>query len=238
MGPVMVNFTCPVCETLCSHPTAGVKVYCPKCGQKLLVPTPRNKTVLGTSSPVTSSPTSAGPTPAPASPSLEVIPVLMPVDEEEEDNPHLTACPACGRSIAKEAATCPSCGAPNKWVHPEIVRFFNVIRTFDFPPSVRFQCEKYVLVGVDEKAHRNAQGIADLANSFFVIAPLNVGGLLTLAGAHTGKIALNEWARKKVKAFRIDFAHNPPAWWSTDNAYWWDVMVFFRLRKRTRKPHS
>src|SRR5262249_38293030 len=45
----MIQFTCANCKLLLSHTTAGDKVLCPRCGQKLLVPSPPpplNKTVL------------------------------------------------------------------------------------------------------------------------------------------------------------------------------------------------
>jgi WD40 repeat protein len=45
---LMIQFRCPVCETLCSHPRPGDRVLCPACGQKLEVPAPPHKTVLGT----------------------------------------------------------------------------------------------------------------------------------------------------------------------------------------------
>ncbi|GEM_PF-6749231 len=55
----MIRFRCGNCQTLCSYPTAGEKVSCPKCGQKLLVPSlppppAQNKTVLGVLEPSTS----------------------------------------------------------------------------------------------------------------------------------------------------------------------------------------
>ncbi|MGH7172770.1 MAG: hypothetical protein ACRELG_21010 [Gemmataceae bacterium] len=50
----MIRFTCPTCKTVLQSPgpTAGNKVACPKCGQRLLVPNPvkpaaGNKTTLG-----------------------------------------------------------------------------------------------------------------------------------------------------------------------------------------------
>lgn len=50
----MIRFQCPTCQTVLQSPghTAGVKVACVKCGQRLLVPNPvkptaGNKTVLG-----------------------------------------------------------------------------------------------------------------------------------------------------------------------------------------------
>jgi DNA-directed RNA polymerase subunit RPC12/RpoP len=100
----VVNFTCPTCKTLCAHTTPGEKVYCPKCGQKLLVPAAvaAPKTVLGEWQPTTGAP--AAPvttaTPAGAVPpwvedarALSAIPLLPPV-------PVLPApAPASGRAV-------------------------------------------------------------------------------------------------------------------------------------------
>jgi hypothetical protein len=44
----VVTFVCPTCKNPCTHSTPGEKVFCPTCGQKLLVPAPpQSKTVLG-----------------------------------------------------------------------------------------------------------------------------------------------------------------------------------------------
>lgn len=42
-------FNCPSCSKSLSTPdeTAGNKVECPKCGQRILIPSPKNKTKLG-----------------------------------------------------------------------------------------------------------------------------------------------------------------------------------------------
>jgi len=47
-----IRFSCPKCQSKLNAPDekAGVKVPCPKCGQRLLIPTPpppENKTLLG-----------------------------------------------------------------------------------------------------------------------------------------------------------------------------------------------
>jgi hypothetical protein len=165
----------------------------------------------------------------------EVLPVEVKVLPREEDSP-LTPCSACGRSIAKEVATCPNCGAPNKWVHPEIVRFYQSIRRFDFGPSVQLTYEKFVLCGIDQRAHQDAQYLANLANSIGVIAPMNLSGLGTMLAVRGGQQWVSEWARKKVKAFRIDFSYSPPSWASTDDEYWCDVMAFFRVGRAKKKP--
>jgi predicted RNA-binding Zn-ribbon protein involved in translation (DUF1610 family) len=204
-----VIFTCPKCNTLCSHTTAGAKVYCPECGQLLLVP------------------------------ALSVQP--PPCSPPVEEHSLLTVCNACGRAIAKEAVTCPGCGSPNNWAHPEIVRFYHSISQFAFGPSVQLTYEKFVLCGVDQRAHQEAQSLANLANSFGVIAPMNLSGLSTILAVRGGQAWASEWARQKIKAFRIDFTHSPASWASTDDDYWDDVMDFFRVdpyKKKRRKQRD
>jgi hypothetical protein len=206
----MILFACPICKKALKSPDhgAGKKTHCPRCSQRLRVPTDNIPEVV------------------PAS--LEDIPEALPARLDDDRNP-LTACPACGRAIAKEAMNCPGCGAPNNWLQPEIVRFFNSIHRFDFPTSIQFNYEKYVLTGVDPGSNQMAREFSDFANSIGVIAPLNLHGLATIAGVHFGGKAIEERAQKKLKAFRIDFTYSPPAWSSTDDSYWYDVMDFFRL---------
>lgn len=38
----------------------------------------------------------------------------------------LLACRVCGKAIAHLAQTCPSCGAPNNWMHPDVAHFLSV----------------------------------------------------------------------------------------------------------------
>ncbi len=66
--------------------------------------------------------------------SLDALPI-EDLAAEEEVSP-LTRCTACTRSIAKAAVVCPNCGAPNKWLHPEIVRFFQSISQLYFRPDM------------------------------------------------------------------------------------------------------
>jgi hypothetical protein len=165
----------------------------------------------------------------------EVLPVKEELPAKEEEVSPLTTCTACRKSIAKEASICPNCGSPNKWVHPEIVRFYESISQFDFEPSIQITYEKFVLAGVDQGAHKDAQSLANLANSFGVIAPMNISGLATIAGVRAGQSWANEWARKKIKAFRIDFTYSPPSWSSTDDEYWYDIMDFFGVRQSKKK---
>lgn len=38
----------------------------------------------------------------------------------------LIKCNTCGQAIASLAQSCPSCGAPNDWLHPDVVHFLSV----------------------------------------------------------------------------------------------------------------
>ncbi len=241
-----IRFPCPQCRARLSAPFGceGRTSRCPHCAARVTVPfvvtamLAEDEEVLDgivmggePAKPCTASP---APVALPVPVAL-AIPEVLPVVEVWDP---LTPCTACRRSIAKEALTCPQCGAPNKWVHPEIVRFYASLAQFDFEPSVQLTYEKFVLCGIDQQAHRDAESLANLANSFRVIAPLNVKGLATLVGVNAGQAWMSEWARKKVKAFRIAFfASSPPLWSSTDDYYWTDVMRFFgvpRPKKRRR----
>jgi hypothetical protein len=166
-----------------------------------------------------------------ASPVPEALPLC------EDDGP-LTPCTACGRSIAKRASACPNCGAPNEWVHPEIVRFYRSIDRFEFEKCVKITYEKFVLCGVDQGSNRDALGLAKLAGSFRVAAPLSINGLATVMAVGGGQDWLHNWAQKKLKAFRIDFTNLPPGWASTDDEYWLDVMKFFGIPRPKKKSQK
>lgn len=86
----MIRFTCPTCKSVLQSPghTAGSKVACSKCGQRLLVPNPvqpaaGNKTVLGALLPDSAGPPvpAAAPFSPPRSDVPDVIPVTVPNDE-------------------------------------------------------------------------------------------------------------------------------------------------------------
>lgn len=49
----------------------------------------------------------------------------------------LTLCNACGKQISIHSDKCPSCGAPNNWKHPEIIRF-EAATSNDIPITMPF----------------------------------------------------------------------------------------------------
>jgi hypothetical protein len=214
-------------EVAASH--AGERVLCPKCGNNLQIPglaivvqpTINSLPTCATLSPQVPDNNRAEST---ANEILDLVPA------NDEDAGPLTPCAACGRSIAKQAVTCPGCGAPNTWTHSEILRFYRSIHRFKFESSVKLEYHKYLLTGVDHKESAHAESIAALANRIGII-----GSLGDVVAADFGRQWLNQWARRKIKAFRIDFATLPPTWDSTDDEWWIDVKAFFGLHPRRRR---
>lgn len=39
--------------------------------------------------------------------------------------PHLIACQACAHMIGPQAETCPQCGSPNEWMHPQVKKIMD-----------------------------------------------------------------------------------------------------------------
>jgi hypothetical protein len=216
------RFQCRACNAILEAGVnrAGDVIPCPKCRANIQIPAapvPPPPIVASPPSPETAIATTA--------PETEILDVLL----LDDDGP-LSPCSACGRNIAKQAESCPGCGAPNTWRHAEISRFFKSIASFDFERSVKIEFRKYVLTGVDTKKSAGPQSVASFANRFGMIG--SFGAVIT---ADFGRQMLNNWAQQKVKAFRIDFSTTPPSWGSTDDEWWIDVKIFFGLHQRRRR---
>ncbi len=145
----------------------------------------------------------------------------------------LTACTVCGREIAKEAKACPGCGAPNRWTHPEIVRFLKRLHWFDDIPNFEVEGRGYRLVGKSTRGQQFTDVAAGAVGGLGFIAPMTGAGLLgalgASIGAHYASEALRNSAGRGVQFFVIDFRYPEPFWQSTDDYFWGDVMDFFKL---------
>jgi hypothetical protein len=77
----MIRFVCPACNGVVESPesAAGSKLPCPHCGQRLQIPYPPNKTVLGSLLPVAPSQTNK---PQPPRLPLPSSPQTIPLDQE------------------------------------------------------------------------------------------------------------------------------------------------------------
>ncbi len=149
-----------------------------------------------------------------------------------QDSP-LTVCKACGQKIAKEAASCPGCGAPNHWTHPRIVHFLRRRHLFNHIPNFTVEARGYVLAGKSTRPKQFLDVAADAVGGLSLHGPLTGRGILKLLGLSIGATYTSDALRRKAgrgqQVFVIDFRHGQPIWQSTDDEFCADVMDFFKL---------
>jgi DNA-directed RNA polymerase subunit M/transcription elongation factor TFIIS len=206
-----ITVSCPNCDSKLkgSAKVKGRTVTCPKCSQPFAV---TDSTITDDDS---------------------TIP-LAPIQGQSVPSPKLITCPACGQKIAPAAKSCPSCGNPNTYVHPEIQRFLDSAQTFR--QAFDYKVEGFVLSGwavVERGANKTlSHGIKlCLASCFLCLIPflLPIAGLLLLVGIcmvlstffSTTKVS------DYVSRFTIDFNQTPPAWHSDEDVFWKEVKSFF-----------
>lgn len=155
-----------------------------------------------------------------------------PAPPTAEDASPLTGCGVCGGQIAKEAQQCPKCGAPNRWLHPEIARFVGRLskfrRSYD---GFEVETRGYQLLGRSTRQKQFLDYAANAVGSLGFRGPLSLGGLASVLGASIGKQyaaqALRDAAGRGFHAFAFDFRRTPPTWSTTDDEFWEDVLDYF-----------
>jgi hypothetical protein len=146
-------------------------------------------------------------------------------------------CDVCGRQIATQAKSCPRCGAPNEWLHPEIRAFLREQRDYGFGiRKLKTEALGCVLTGVAWRPSDRIDPASVTAGLLIAGAVLWPVGLVALAGAIGASVAagcVSEELRKAAgadgEAFIIDFRTEPPMWQSTNDDFWDEVMYFFDL---------
>ena len=146
----------------------------------------------------------------------------------------LTTCRACLRQIAKEAPTCPKCGATNSWTHSEILRFQGRLRRFQrLYNGFEIEAQGFMIVCRSLRPKQFLDYAANAVGSMGFKGPLSLSGLAVTLGASIGSQyaakALRDAAGPAHQAFVIDFRHSPPVWSTTDDDFWEDVLDFFDL---------
>lgn len=204
----MIRFPCPHCQKKLKAPETaeGRRVSCPKCGSSVEIPSQGIEPAHQ---------------PAPA----------LPTAIEHAPATSLINCSDCGRAISREAASCPGCGAPNRWTHPEIQRFLRSIHTFGHIPRFDIHAEKFTLIGVDVGSRDASQAVSSFLNGFSLIVPLDLNGVATLIAGHVGSQMLSKTMSQNIRAFRIDFRNTPPTWETTNDKHWEDILEFFGLAR-------
>jgi len=189
----------------------------------------------------------------------------MPVEVEDrvmsandEPIPKLMNCDACGERIATAAVVCPKCGAPNKWVHPEIERFRQAFRS---SRPFTYTWDKFAVHGSAE-VKRGGRVLADYAFKamvavgfcfvLFLILDESVLSLRrrldpliwTSVFVGVGSLILLSVGLMKQKAtdsnitFTIDFSKTPPAWRSVDEDFWCEVKQFWLSGDKSEKAEA
>jgi hypothetical protein len=131
-----------------------------------------------------------------------------------------------------EAPTCPKCGAPNGWLHPEIVRFLNrrrqVEQRYD---NFGSEAQGYMLVCRSIRPKQFLDYAANAVGSLGFVAPLSVSGLAVVLGGAIGSEYAADLLREKAgpgaNVLVIDFRHSPPVWSSTNDEFWEYALEFF-----------
>jgi len=152
----------------------------------------------------------------------------------DEARSALTECGACLGQLAKEAPTCPKCGAPNAWMHPESIRFLGRLRKFQRSyTGFDVEAKGFTLVGRSYREKQFMDYAASAVGSMGFVGPLSLTGLAITLGASIGSKyaakALQDKAGPDHHLFVIDFRHDPPLWSTTDDGFWEDVLDFFDL---------
>ncbi len=231
----MPVITCPVCNKRykVEAPKSGKKVRC-KCGVRFdsVSATPECK-AAGSKPEI--------PPPKNASTYKSLLPPPPPQQKAKvrrfavQQDPVVTCllppipCAECGHTISCEAVTCPSCGGPNKWVHPAIAKFLASRGRFENIRPFEVHVLNYVLVVVDAESRQNSETLSALIGSVRIWAPLSLHGLLTVGATHFAGKGLQEWLATNVKMFRIDFSTRPVSYACNDADHWSDVLEFFGL---------
>ena len=89
----------------------------------------------------------------------------------------LIPCKACQSEIAAAARTCPKCGNPNSWTHPEIIRLKESANTISIP-RLRYQYTNTTVTFMRQerslwKPHRNLGRGLGLLSALFVLDLIN-----------------------------------------------------------------
>jgi hypothetical protein len=166
-------------------------------------------------------------------------------------------CRVCHKRIAANAVTCPACGAPNSWLHPEILRFSQAIKEVNFLPArsqVSWRAYRVWGSGFTKPPGQNtglakshpmnwgpklmiAGVLLGLLGGFnggnpFTLSIASIILLIGLLGSLVGMLSDTvpvDVAVDRPVSFELDFAYTPPKWSCTDEQYWAGVHTFFNL---------
>jgi len=147
-----------------------------------------------------------------------------------------TTCGTCEKQIAIDAATCPACGALNKYVHPCVARFMNEEVRFAEMPRFAATHDKFRVMGQMDnpkttKSLKTMQIGLIVGLVAIVLCFLDMGwgvSMMLIAvgigafGQIRGGVDTNTQLR-----FQADFSSGRLNWLSDDDKIWAPVKAFF-----------
>jgi hypothetical protein len=140
----------------------------------------------------------------------------------------LNDCPACGKSIAQTADTCPGCGAKNTFIHPNIEKLIAVANTVT-TRAWKYEYKRLQMTGVtvNTKADsltkvQNGMFVAGFLMWLFLRSPFSLLGIL-IGFMGFGVLAYVKGLERQDKQFVVDYSSGKPVWQSNDDAFWGKV---------------
>lgn len=155
--------------------------------------------------------------------------------EQHMTNEALTPCSACKKSISVQAETCPSCGAPNDWLHPAIQRLVEqkdqLGKAFNFRykrHEVWGGTERKVPIVINVICWTLFIGIFSVAYLFGAVG-LAFGpiGLITTVILFVGYSCVVPFVFGKKQSFEANLLTKQ--WQSSDDDFWREVKTTLKL---------
>jgi RNA polymerase subunit RPABC4/transcription elongation factor Spt4 len=155
-------------------------------------------------------------------------------EAERAVNSKLISCSACGHTIALDAATCPSCGAKNTWLHPAVTKFLTM--NFDQLPAFRYyhgstfvrgECETDKSKSVFKLMHVGL--VIMLLALVLLFISMTLAMILLVIGTALSVVA-QVWDGPSPKYhtyFSADFSSGTLEWKSDDDLHWAPIKKFF-----------
>lgn len=164
------------------------------------------------------------------------------VTKEPSTEGDLIPCGMCGATIAKTANACPTCGAPNRWIHPQVERFIENAQQFRTPAEFQYQCDretvsgramvqrgsfhlgsKLLIAGILLTAIGGATRLGPIA--------IGIGGPMALIGLVMSAVGAMSPMKESdtVVRFSIDFSGPTHVWRSTDDEFFGAIKRFYKL---------
>lgn len=138
----------------------------------------------------------------------------------------LIECKTCGKAIASLAEACPSCGAPNDWLHPDIAHFLSIKDATGISRPFNYTTTKTTVSGqTAAKPPVWAWVIAAMISGIAAFLFMLSGFLWAFIVGVFAAVVLN--STRRFDHFHADVANR--SWTSSNDRFWKPVRVVLKL---------